>query len=288
MSTYSGKCDLADLISGLGGWFDKNGQPVKMGQSGVGVYYSDEWLDFLEFKRRTGGVIYQHHKVQVSLWNQDDVARRCPGLEIITRTKTSDDKRCKDGTRTEEYFVYKYWGKEYTLKELNKKGVYVSLEIPFNTLLELLPYYPYIVSVCASNENGMHVVISSEPYPIEQRNESIERGGKLFDSWQHYHKKLQDHYRDVVLKYYNPTGRECIDRVTFNPETCIGALSHPIDPNFKLEWRWVGEKKTHWGDPEIVDAENGIIKMDPANIPLIGNRMLVYYVIAKEPKIELK
>ena len=55
MSIYSGKCDLADHISGLGGWFDKDCNPVSFGQEGVGVFYSDEMLDFEAFKEQTGG-----------------------------------------------------------------------------------------------------------------------------------------------------------------------------------------------------------------------------------------
>ena len=54
MSMFSGKCDFADHIAGLGGWYDKDGNPVKFGQEGVGAYYSDELQDFKEFKRKTG------------------------------------------------------------------------------------------------------------------------------------------------------------------------------------------------------------------------------------------
>ena len=35
MSRWSGKCDFADHIAGLGGWYDKDGNPVKFGQEGV-------------------------------------------------------------------------------------------------------------------------------------------------------------------------------------------------------------------------------------------------------------
>ena len=50
MSIYSGKADLCDHIAGLGGWYDRYGNPVKIGQEGVGAYYSDEYQDFLKFK----------------------------------------------------------------------------------------------------------------------------------------------------------------------------------------------------------------------------------------------
>ena len=52
MSRFSGKCDLFDHISGLGGWYDKEGNPIKFGESS-GPYYSDEYQDFLEFKKET-------------------------------------------------------------------------------------------------------------------------------------------------------------------------------------------------------------------------------------------
>ena len=46
MSMFSGRCDLADHIMGLGGWYDKNGNKVAFGQEGVRAYYSDELKDF--------------------------------------------------------------------------------------------------------------------------------------------------------------------------------------------------------------------------------------------------
>ena len=285
MSMYSGKCDLADLISGLGGWFNKDGKPVKFGDQRVGAFYSDEWLDFLEFKKRTRGVIYQHHKVQVSLWNQEDVAQRCSGFEIIPHSQTFKDSRYKDGVRTEQFYTYKYWGKEYNLKELNKKGVYVTLEIHFDTLLDLIPYYPYIVCACASNLDSMHVVISQLPYPIEERNESIESGGKLFDSWSHYAKVLQDHYRDVVLQYYNPIGRERYEKITFDFEDgkYIGTTTSPIDTNFDIKWF---TDRVHWTDPKVIDDYH--IEMSPEDFEgFLGSEVTVYYVAQRDYKIDL-
>ena len=63
MSMFSGRCDLADHIMGLGGWYDKNGNKVAFGQEGVGAYYSDELKDFEAFKAATDGVMYQHVKI---------------------------------------------------------------------------------------------------------------------------------------------------------------------------------------------------------------------------------
>lgn len=210
MSRYSGKFDLADHLSGLGGWFDQDGKPVKFGEASR--YYSDEMLDFIEFKRQTGGVIHQHKKVTVSEWNQEDVKNHCPGFNFTKHTRKIPDKRCRSGFREETYYTYTYYGKKYgSLKELNKKNVYITIDIHFNTLLDLIPYYPYIVSACSYDSDSNPescVFISEKPYPIEQRDERLRTGGLIDNSFQHYQRDLIEHFRDVVLEYYNPEGRE--------------------------------------------------------------------------------
>lgn len=220
MSRYSGCCDLYDHISGLGGWFDKDGKPVKFGKASR--YYSDEMLDFIEFKRQTGGVIHQHKKVKVSKWNQEDVKNHCPGFNFTKHTRKIPDNRCRSGFREETYYTYTYYGKEYTsLKELNKKNVYITIDIHFNTLLDLIPYYPYIVSACSHNSDSSpesYVFISEKPYPIEQRDERLKTGGLIDYSFQRYQRDLNEHFRDVVLEYYNSTGREQTESLTVYEE----------------------------------------------------------------------
>ena len=216
MSRYSGKFDLADHLSGLGGWFDKDGKPVKFGEAFR--YYSDEMLDFIEFKRQTGGVIHQHKKVTVSEWNQEDVRNHCPGFDFTKHTRKIPDNRCKNKFREETYYTYTYYGKEYeSLKELNKKNVYITIDIHFDTLLDLIPYYPYIVSACSHNSDSNPescVFISEKPYPIEQRDKRLKTGGLIDNSFQHYQRELTKHFRDIVLEYYNPAGREQTESLT--------------------------------------------------------------------------
>ena len=206
MSFASGKCDLCDFIEGLAGWHDKDGNKVNFGE-GSGPYHGDEYQDFLEFKRRTGGVIHQRMKVKVSKWNQEDVQARCPQLGIIHHSEKIPDRRCKDGFRTKEYDTYTYYGDEYkTLKELNGRGVYITLDIHFETLLDLIPYYPHLVASSSASKDSMYVVISNKPYPIEKRDESMATGGRIFDYWLDYAKALQEHYNHVLLKYYGNKG----------------------------------------------------------------------------------
>lgn len=280
MSQFSGKCDLFDHMSGTGGWFDKDGNPVKIGDPDVHVLYSDEMLDFIAFKKETGGVIHQHKKVKVSTWNQDEVAKRCPGLEIIPHQE-------QKGKYTKTTYTYKYYDKEYTLKELNKKGVYVTIDIHFNTLLDLIPYYPYIVSMAAHSNGKATIYISQRPFPIEEMEDSLENGGTGFDYWQYYAKKLQDHYKEIVLRYYNPEGYEHVEEVEFD-ENGIGKVSCPVDDQFDVEWRWQdGKMHTHWTSPKIEDVDQGLIKMHENDLKMLGNKMLVYYVAQRKREIHL-
>ena len=204
MSIYSGKCDLCDFVMGTAGWYDKDGNPVKMGE-GTGAYYSDEYRDFLEFKKRTGGVLHQHKVLTITPWNHNEAMKLCPELEVIEHKKTVPDKRQKSGQREEVYYTYKYWGKEYTLKELNKRKVYVTIDIHFDTLLDLIPYYPYLVSMACSNDGKQTIYISSQSFVDEEVDDHLEHGW-YSDFWQHYKKKLQEHYQEIVLRYYNPAG----------------------------------------------------------------------------------
>lgn len=200
MSQFSGKCDLADHIGGMGGWFDKDGNPVNFGDENVHALYSDEWLDFLAFKKATGGVMHQHKKITLTPWNHEEVKKLCKDFDYQEHTRTVQDKRVKSGQREEKYLTYTYYNKEYTLKELNKKGIWITIDIHFDTLLDLIPYYPYLVTMSC----GGTVYISQQSFVDEELDDHLE-GGWYSDFWQHYKKELQDHYQEVVLKYYNST-----------------------------------------------------------------------------------
>lgn len=203
MSVYSGKCDLFDHISGKGGWFDKDGNPVKFSDPNVHVLYSDEWLDFLAFKKSTSGVMYQHRKITLTPWNHEEVKKLCKEFDYQEHTRTVPDKRAKNGQREEKYLTYTYYNKEYTLKELNNKGIWITIDIHFDTLLDLIPYYPYLVSVCYHSDGKEIIYISQQSFVDEELDDHLEHGW-YSDFWQHYKKKLQDHYQEVVLEHYNP------------------------------------------------------------------------------------
>lgn len=279
MSIFSGKCDLCDHIAGQGGWYDKEGNPVKMGD-GTGAYYSDEMQDFIAFKKKTGGVIHQHKKVLVTLWNQEEVQKHCPGFYFTCNERSIKDNRYKSGIRTESYYDYYYYGKKYTLKELNQKGVYITIDIYFNTLLDLIPYYPHIISTCACNDDKETVYIGDKPYPLQELDDSCKTGGKKFHSFGYYAQKLNEHYRDVVLRYFDPFGRHRREIIKFDKVTRIGKTSYPIDSNFNVEWEWPDHKlHEHWTSPKIIDEDKGLIEMSEEDMNgFLGDKMIVHYI----------
>ena len=282
MSMYSGKYDLADHIGGLGGWFNKEGKPVEFGDKDTSVYFSDEYRDFLAFKKKTGGVLHQHIKVEVTNWNLEFVKEHCDMFHYDEYFDEVPDKRKKYGYKTVVTYTYYYWNKEYTsLKELNKHGVYITIDIHFNTLLDLLPYYPYTISISYCDKGEEVIYISNQSFVIKERNELLGNGYESM--WEYYNKQLQDHYREIVLKYYNPEGREIIEELTFDKDK-RAFTSKPIDENFYVEWYFnEGEKNAHWENPIVVDYDKGEIEMGgPDYTTFLPHTMKVKYVEKKE------
>lgn len=253
MSQVSGKADLLDHISGLGGWYDKEGNPVKFGQEGVGCYYSDIMQDFEAFKKRTGGVIHQHIKVKVTEWNQDYVKEHCKGFYFEMHLKTVDDKRYKEGKRAVCYYIYKYYGKEYkNLKELNKHGVYITKDITFKTILDLVPYFPYIVTICGSDDEGEYVVVSKESYVEEEfKKNTWDSSDNMCNCYRHY---LSELTKEIVLRYFSDYKERTIEqdfKVEKENDKYIVHLEKPIDYNFEIELITRGE--SIWSSPEQID-----------------------------------
>ena len=286
MSIYSGKCDLCDHISGMGGWFNKDGKPVKIGDPDTHVYYSDELLDFIAFKKATGGVIYQHKHLKVDIFNQDLIAEKCPQFKIIEHVEKVKDKRLKQGYREDINYTYEYFGKEYSLKEINKQGVYITVEIRFNTLLDLIPYYPHIVSMANCQGGKQTIYISNESFVESEYEKHLQHG------WEsglvtHYRRELQDHYREVVLRYFNPQGREAIEEVCFD-ENHQAHTKFKIDPNFPIQWDWESkERKLCWCLPKMIDDTT--IEITEADYNTLSKHSAkIVYIKYKEYPLYLK
>lgn len=191
MSKFSGRCDLYDHILM---------EKMYPSESNPNILESDEFECFEIFKRRTGGVIYQHQKVEVTEANQDFIAANCKQFEIITQTITAPDRRCKGRFKVKKLYTYNYYGKEYlTLKELNKKEVYIPVPIKFETILDLIPYYPYVISFCASSPEGETIYIANKS-EIDYHVDSCLKYGHSLEFVYYFKKILQNHYVEVVKR----------------------------------------------------------------------------------------
>lgn len=246
MSKFSGKCDLYDHMMML------------VTRESGNCYVSDELECFEEFKKRTKGILYQHHKILVTEQNQNFVKDHCDGFVINTHTISKPDKRLKEGQKICEYYSYEYYGKQYkTLKELNKHGVYITTEIKFTTLLDLIPYYPYIITCMFSDKDSSKVIISNESFVKTEFKSHLQYG---YISGLDYNKVLQNHYKDVVLRYFNPDGRYVTETIDIKPDIDLThiQLGHAIDYQWDIEVIR-DHYATIWCSPKIVDADAGII-----------------------------
>lgn len=192
MSRFSGKSDLADTI------FMQKMYPIDSNNPHSPLI-SDEMECFNIFKEKTKGVIHQHFKLELNEMNIDKE------IEIVNNPRMLSKKEIpwEDGKehRTKKY-VYIYWDKEYnSLKELNKKGYYSTKKIKFDTLLDIIPYYPYLVSFMSSDDETMFVVISVESY-VEHSYEEFRKFGSEPSMYDFYRKELQNHYIEVVNTYF--------------------------------------------------------------------------------------
>lgn len=166
---------------------------------------SDIMKCFDVFKERTGGVLYQHYKVEVNDFNKFQIEKKCPFLNIIEHKSLKEDKRYKNSKREIINYSYKYYDKEYSnLKELNKKGVYITREIKFDNIFEIIPYFSYIIASMSSNEDKEIIFISKENYIDKQYKQSIEIGSENADYFNHYYRKrLANITKEICLKYFS-------------------------------------------------------------------------------------
>lgn len=182
MSKFSGKCDLYDHMMM---------KKLTPSVDNPNLLVSDEYECFNIFKERTGGVIYQSKQVQVTEYNKELIAEYCPYFSYeIVKLNGKKKSRCK----------YKLFDKISTLKEINQNGgVFVNIPIYFESIFDLIPYYPYIVSSSCSTNDSEHIVISNQSYPESRLNEMLANG---YLPCIDYKKILQNHYIDVFKSYH--------------------------------------------------------------------------------------
>lgn len=183
MSRFSGKYDLYDYM-------------IMHGKS------DDELECFECFKESTQGKLYQPVLIKLTSYNIDNEIKLCNNENILRKDTWFEevpDNRFKCGYRQVQKNKYYFYNEEMTLDEINKRKYYGLRTIHFNTLLDLIPYYPYLIIVATAN-NVTCIEISSKNYVDVQEDEMREYGHSP-SFLDYYRSKLQEHYIEVVNKY---------------------------------------------------------------------------------------
>ncbi len=189
MSRFSGKCDLYDNLF--------------LGRHST----EDELENFKIFKERTDGTLYQWIKIHLTKWNIDTEIAIRNNPHILSKTEHKEvvkDRRCKSGFREVTYYTYNYYGTEYkSLEEINQRGYTSIRKIYFNDILDLIPYYPYIIVTmsCDNTINKDTVFIDSEPY-YERHYKELRQSGLDTRYIDRYKELLKEHYLQCYEKYY--------------------------------------------------------------------------------------
>lgn len=190
MSRFSGKCDLYDTMM-MEGIFEED----------------DSELNCFEIlKRKTNGIIYQDFKLELTPFNIEfEVNKRNNSnyLNIEHNIVKVPDKRCKSEFRCVDKPTYTYLFEKYNnLDDINKIGYYARKEIKFDTLLDLIPYYPYTIKVLSENYDSACIVLSDRSY-VDVHEETLRQGGiDCSETINDYRKELQNHYLEVINKYF--------------------------------------------------------------------------------------
>lgn len=168
MSKFSGKCDFYDHI------FMRTDR-------------ENEIDAFNEFKDKTGGII--HIQTPLIFKNKTDVLKEIERLNDPGKLRYDEDKK-----------LFVYYGREFkSAAALNKVGYNYLRDIKFEDPIDLIQYYPYLISMSCCSKDTEFVVLSSEPYPVSQYKEN-----KCFTdrSLKWYNDALKAEFIRVVKTYY--------------------------------------------------------------------------------------
>lgn len=190
MSFVSGKCDIYDLI--------------------YSHCRSNNWEDkkkaFDIFKEETGGKLYQNITIELNPWNLDKEIEYINRPEFLSKEVEViqvPDKRCKSGFKTKEKVFVKYLGELIPLEK--KPKVCVRKVIYFEDMIDLVPYYPYIVSSYGRYEKDgklvCRVTISKESYLDDRYLERRKLGGDI-SYLEHYRKNLKEELINTILELH--------------------------------------------------------------------------------------
>jgi len=180
MSKFSGKCDLYDHV-------------MMIGCMGCNKNMT-EMEKFEIFKQRTNGKIYQNKELVLTTSNIDDEIKVRNNPEILRKEKINGR------------WKYFYNGKMFSsLKALNNYGYYSKVEIIIDSLIDLVPYYPYIIAASCSTSDNEYIVISNDSYPKQKLQKPwyklycLENKNNLST---YYQDELRKELIRVVKEYY--------------------------------------------------------------------------------------
>lgn len=197
MSKFSGKCDLYDHIMMEKMYPDKDNPNILV---------SDELECFNIFKEKTNGKIFQYKQIKLTDSNIEYWINHENNPELLSRTYVDTiipDKRYKTGFKTKRIYSYTHMGKTYnSLKELNNAHYFGTIEITFDTILDLVPYYPYIISFCACSNDSETVYISNNSFVEDEFNQRLSYAEPNYTIYNHYKKVLTKHFADLVKRYF--------------------------------------------------------------------------------------
>ena len=149
-------------------------------------------------------------------------------------------------------------------------------------MLDIIPYYPYVVAMANMAPDHSEVYISSVSEVIEQRNAGIKCGvDPTF--WEYYAKRLQDHYKTVVLRYFIPEGEQ-IEEIEFDDEG-NGKTKYPINYNLDVDFADDDDINIHYSDVKVLDYNQGLIKVHKFDLPKRSNKLKIKYY--KKPEFKL-
>lgn len=256
-------------------------------------YTCDIMECFEVFKKKTGGVIYQHVRVEVNWLNQFLIEQMCPEFKVLTHTRISADRRYKEGKRETVYYTYQFRGEEYTtLEDVNKKGVYIVRKIYFGNIIELIPYFPYIIASISWAEDKEIIYIAKESYIEEKYKRGIQAGylpAEEFDQFDHAHRRrLAEITRDIILTYCSDYKERAVqEELPFSKEgkRYVVHPSKKVDGNFEAKVKFPNTGAGAYGESLFTPLDyidENTLELHPIYSLSNQDKVVVEYVHKKE------
>lgn len=187
--------------------------------------------------------------------------------QLTYSNRTIEKKNAKGEIKEVLQKSYYYWDKEYdSLKKLNKHGVYVMIDIPFDTIFDLIPYYPYVIACHYFSKEKEMVILAHESFVDQTIDERLESGWFDKDSisfqWR-YKQELAEHTHEVAAQLdKNLAARYDVinihdTQMIKDGEYYLVKTEYPVDYNHKIEWLNASmetPQHTRWTSPAYRDT----------------------------------